>query len=114
MAKAHMGPERRKFVADSHHTAVDGETRRHILAAAERLFIERGFKGVSMKDVADAVQVTPAALYYHFPGGKGELFVETIRQFLREMAERAFQGLESASSFCERLIVLTRNVLTVP
>src|SRR5262249_40003724 len=74
----------------------------------------RGFKGVSMKDVADAVKVTPAALYYHFPGGKGELFVETIRQFLRELAERVFQGLESAPSFRARLTVLTENVLTVP
>src|SRR5215470_20338096 len=93
--KAPMGPDKRKIAADKHPAAADRETRRHILAAAEGFFIERGFKGVSMKDVADAVQVTPAALYYHFPGGKGELFVETLRQFLREIAERVFQGLES-------------------
>jgi AcrR family transcriptional regulator len=67
-----------------------------------------------MKEVAAAVQVTAAALYYHFPGGKDELFVETIRQFMREMAERAFWGLEAAPSFRVRLTLLTRNVLTLP
>jgi len=109
-----MRPDRQKTVAQSYHAAADHETRGQILQAAEALFIERGFKGVAMRDVADAVQVTPAALYYHFPGGKAELFVETIRQFLREMMERAFQGLALAPSFRARLTMLTRNVLTVP
>jgi AcrR family transcriptional regulator len=109
-----MRPDRRKPVGHSHPVAADRETREQILQAAEELFIERGFKGVAMRDVADAVQVTQAALYYHFSGGKDELFVETIRRFLREMAERAFQGLESAPSFRARLTLLTRNVLTVP
>ncbi len=109
-----MRPDRQKTVAQSHPAAADHETRGQILQAAEALFIERGFKGVAMRDVADAVQVTPAALYYHFPGGKAELFVETIRQLLREMMERAFQGLASAPLFRARLTLLTRNVLTVP
>jgi AcrR family transcriptional regulator len=106
--------DRRKTMAHSHPAAADRETRGQILQAAEELFIERGFKGVAMRDVADAVHVTSAALYYHFPGGKGELFVETIRQFLHAMAERAFHGLESAPSFRARLTMLTQNVLTVP
>src|SRR5260370_8646984 len=67
-----------------------------------------------MKEGATAVQVTPGALYYHFPGGKDELFVETIRQFLREMIERAFRGIESTPDFRARLTLLTRNVLTTP
>jgi AcrR family transcriptional regulator len=109
-----VNAEGRGIAAESHPAAAEGETRRHILAAAEEYFIERGFKGVSMKDVADAVHVTPAALYYHFPRGKGELFVETIRRFLREMLARAFQGLEAAPDFRGRLTILTCNVLTVP
>jgi AcrR family transcriptional regulator len=109
-----MRPDRRKTMARSPSAAPDRETREQILQAADELFIERGFKGVAMRDVADAVQVTQAALYYHFPGGKGELFVETLRQILREMVEHAFRGLESAPSFRTRLTMLTRNVLTVP
>jgi TetR/AcrR family transcriptional regulator, cholesterol catabolism regulator len=92
----------------------DRATREQILDAAEALFVDRGFKGVSMRAVADAVRVTQAALYYHFPGGKEELFRETLRRFLGEIVERAFQGVESTPDFRERLIVLTRNVLSVP
>src|SRR5260370_1343985 len=91
-----MRPDRQKTVAQSHPAAADHETRGQILQAAEALFIERGFKGVAMRDVADAVQVTPAALYYHFPGGKAGLFVETSRPWFRAMMERAVQGLAQA------------------
>jgi len=109
-----MKPERRMPSAADGPQAADGETRRQILDAAEGLFVARGFKGVSMKDVADAVRVTPAALYYHFPEGKEELFAETIRHIFRETAERAFVGLDASSGFRERLTTLTRNVLTLP
>ena len=89
----------------------DHETRRHILKAAEDLFIARGFKGVAMKDVADAVKVTSAALYYYFPGGKEELFADTIRQMLQEALERAFQLPDAPADFRQRLTRLTENLL---
>jgi AcrR family transcriptional regulator len=107
-----MRPERRRATAT--HSAADRETRRQILDAAEALFIERGFKGVSMKDVADAVEITAAALYYHFPNGKEELFAETIRHFFEQTMERAFLAIEGVSDFRERLTLITRNVLTMP
>ncbi len=89
----------------------DHETRRHILKAAEDLFIARGFKGVAMKDVADAVRVTSAALYYYFPGGKEELFADTIQQVLQEALERALQLPEAPADFRQRLTRLTENLL---
>lgn len=105
----------RRWTAMAGHTRMaDRETRRKILEAAEALFIEHGFKGVSMKDVAHVVEITPAALYYHFPGGKEELFADTIRHFLKQTLERAFQAMEPDSSFRERLMQLTRNILAIP
>ncbi|HEY7780844.1 MAG TPA: TetR/AcrR family transcriptional regulator [Ktedonobacterales bacterium] len=106
--------DKRRTDATRHVGAPDRETRRQILAAAEALFIEHGYKGASMKDVAEAVAITPAALYYHFPGGKEELFADTVSQFLRETLERAFQAVEPDRDFRERLTQLTRNVLSVP
>lgn len=88
-----------------------------ILEAAEALFLERGFKGVSMKDVAEALCITPAALYYHFPRGKEELFAATIRHFLQQMLARAFAPLQSippTASFRDRLTLLTRDLLRLP
>jgi AcrR family transcriptional regulator len=42
--------------------------RREVLDEAARLFHERGYMGVSMDHVADAVGLTKGSLYHHFPG----------------------------------------------
>src|SRR3546814_10910828 len=41
-------------------------TRAAILAAAEELFASRGFATTRLQDVADAVKMTRAALFYYF------------------------------------------------
>lgn len=43
------------------------EAREKILQTAIRLFHERGFKGVSMDDVADAAALKKANLFYYYP-----------------------------------------------
>jgi AcrR family transcriptional regulator len=48
-------------------------TRRRILEAAERLFLEHGFDGTSLRMLSAAAGVNLAAVNYHF-GGKEELF----------------------------------------
>ncbi len=55
--------------------------RQRILREATRQFVERGFDGVSIRDLAEACQVTNAALYYHFPD-KEHLFLEILEQGL--------------------------------
>ncbi|AAZ33828.1 helix-turn-helix domain containing protein [Pseudomonas savastanoi pv. phaseolicola] len=46
-----------------------------ILAAAGRMFIERGFEGASMEEIAKAAAVTRQTLYNRYPEGKESLFV---------------------------------------
>lgn len=41
-------------------------TREEILAVALDLFITKGYEGTSVRDIAEALGITPAALYYHF------------------------------------------------
>jgi TetR/AcrR family transcriptional regulator, transcriptional repressor for nem operon len=43
------------------------EMRLHILQRAQALFYERGFRGVSMEDVAAAAGIKKANLFYYFP-----------------------------------------------
>lgn len=43
-------------------------TRRRILAAAERLFVLRGYTAVTMEDIARQAKVSLATVYLHFPG----------------------------------------------
>ena len=43
-----------------------GDTRRRILDVATELFRDRGYAGTSIRDIADGLGMTKAALYYHF------------------------------------------------
>jgi AcrR family transcriptional regulator len=43
-----------------------GDTRERILDVALELFTEQGFDGTSLREIAERLGVTKAALYYHF------------------------------------------------
>ena len=94
---------------------LDQETWRQILTAAKELFFAKGYKGLSMKEIADAVQVTPAALYYHFPKGKEDLFTKMIKTlFVEEGVVSIDQVLGTTRDLRERLNLLTTSLLTLP
>lgn len=62
----------------SARTGTAGPTRARIVDAALRLFSERGTVAVSVRELADAAQVTVPGLYYHF-ASKAELIREVYR-----------------------------------
>lgn len=64
-------------------TAKAAVTRQRLLEAAGDLFIEHGYHGISMQDIAAAAGLTKGALYGHFRS-KGQLLVEVIRWKLAE------------------------------
>ena len=52
-----------------HPRAVDGrrtDTRHRIHAVALEVFIERGWEGATLREIADRLGITRPALYYHF------------------------------------------------
>ncbi|ROS75333.1 TetR/AcrR family transcriptional regulator [Cellulomonas sp. PhB143] len=49
------------------------ETRRALAAAAERLFLERGYDAVTVADVAAEADTAVTTLFKHFPAGKSGL-----------------------------------------
>jgi len=79
-----------------------------ILNSATRLFIERGFNGVSMREIAEASKLTKAALYYHFKD-KEDLLCEVFYQFLNEI-EREIQIIQSQDLSVRRKI---RNFISL-
>lgn len=93
-------------------TERDQETRRSILKAAQKLFLAKGYKGVSMKDLAEQVHVTSAALYYHFPEGKLEIFTNMILMLSEEMHSSTVQVIAQVTSLEERLICLAEHQMT--
>jgi len=100
---------------DGPSSHLDQETWRQILTAAKDLFFAKGYKGVSMKEIADAVQVTSAALYYHFPKGKEDLFTKMIQTlFVDEGMAGLDQILGTTQDLRERLNLFTTSLLTLP
>ena len=71
----------------AHHPDA-GATGDRILDVAERLAQSRGFNGFSYADVADELDLTKAALHYHF-AGKAELGIALITRY----AERFMAAL---------------------
>ena len=72
-----------------------------ILAAALRLFAERGLDGTSMRDVAEAVGITKATLYHYFTS-KNDLFAAVLRRAHFD-AERVRAELDGPGPLSERL-----------
>ena len=72
------------------HTVSDSRNR--LLDTAQALFHERGYRAVTMQDIARELGIRQASLYYHVPEGKEQLFVEVASRSF----ERHRQGLEIA------------------
>ncbi|MDZ7796802.1 MAG: TetR/AcrR family transcriptional regulator [Candidatus Marinimicrobia bacterium] len=52
-----------------------------ILRVAIRFFSENGYKGTSMREIAGDLNITKAALYYHF-SGKEDIFIASLKHAL--------------------------------
>jgi AcrR family transcriptional regulator len=60
------------------------EVREKILAAARKLFVERGYDAVTMRGIAEAIEYSPTALYFHF---------QDKEALIRELCQRDFAAL---------------------
>ena len=72
-------------------------TRAQIFLAGEKLFAERGFDGVSVRDIAAEANCNLAAINYHY-GAKSELFLEIFRTRARELNKERQKLLREASA----------------
>ncbi len=62
----------------------EGPTAERILDAAEALFAEKGFAGTAVRDIASAVDLTPASLYNHF-ANKQALYEAVLERGIRPL-----------------------------
>jgi AcrR family transcriptional regulator len=60
------------------------DLRQQILSTASQLFIQHGYHGLAMRQIAEALGVSKAALYYHFKD-KEELLLAILDTYLDEM-----------------------------
>jgi AcrR family transcriptional regulator len=72
-------------------------TRGALVAAARKLFAERGYAGVGTEEIVRSAGVTRGALYHHFTG-KRDLFEAVYEQIEAELAERIATGALAAKA----------------
>ncbi len=63
-------------------------TRQAIMKAAVRLFAEKGYQGVSVRDIVSKARVNQAAINYHFKSKDG-LYLEVLKAGFDKLTEQA-------------------------
>jgi AcrR family transcriptional regulator len=71
-------------------------TRRALLDAARRVFLERGFHGASLDAVADAAGLTKGAVYSRFDS-KADLFLALLEERIEERIDQVRATIGSGS-----------------
>ena len=79
------------------------QTRAHLLAAATRLFVERGFSGTSLRDIAAEAGYTQGAFYSNF-ASKEDLFVELMRERSRTQVSDIGRTLSDPSASADDIL----------
>ncbi|PJF30257.1 MAG: TetR/AcrR family transcriptional regulator [Candidatus Thermofonsia Clade 1 bacterium] len=93
----------------------DSESRKRVLDAAERLFMERGYAAVTLRDIAQALNIKPASLYYHEAGGKEALFVAVVERSMARHSEGLRAALCAAGgSLREKLLAAAEWLFSQP
>lgn len=73
-----------------------------IIQAALRLFKEKGFKGTSIKSIADVAEVSPVSIYNYF-GSKDNLVALCVNDLFEEITQQAEDILKSNLAFNTKL-----------
>lgn len=81
------------------------ETRRNderILAAARKVFSEKGYEAASMQDIADAAQISRGPLYYRYKTKK-DIFLKTMEVYFKDEMASQFHLLLQDKPFAEKI-----------
>ena len=94
----------------------DTETRDRLFKAAERLFADRGFKRVTVRDICRAARANVAAVNYHF-GDKLGLYREVLQTAIdgmratNDLARQAGEGQPPEEQLRRYIEIFVRRVL---
>jgi AcrR family transcriptional regulator len=89
------------------------DLREQIMRAARTLLIERGYRGLTMREIAEAVNVSKAALYYYFKD-KEQLLAAILDAYLDDM-EALLAPLEAADlPVRQKVSIMVEQILSQP
>jgi AcrR family transcriptional regulator len=85
-------------------------TREAILAAAERLFEERGFDNVTVAEIADAANVSVKTLFVYFRSKEDLVFTDTwLLDLCLDAIRRRPEGASPAEAVTRALVAVLRD-----
>lgn len=90
-------------------TGGTGGTRARIQAVALELFTDQGYEKTSLREIAERLGVTKAALYYHFKS-KDDIVNSFVLDRIERLDQLVVWAVEQASDAAGRRAVLTRYV----
>ena len=97
-------------------TAGDPAMRNQLLKLAEQMFAERGYDGVSLRDLADEAGLTPAMIHYYFKNKDGlyaAMLDDVTSRLLGQIEEAAAVG-KSEDPFRSLMDIASKTVLAEP
>ena len=87
-------------------------SKKKILGTAIVLFAQKGYSGLSMRQLAQAVDMSVAAIYHHFPD-KNALYLEAVRFAFSDKEQVFAQVWESDCPAEEKLGGFIRSLINV-
>jgi len=84
-------------------------TKKYIIETARQLFSKFSYFGVSMGDIAKKLNITKAALYYHFTGKK-EIYEKVLENVFNELSLSINQALKE-KTIDKKLRKLIKNYI---
>ncbi len=89
---------------------IAADSKKRIFETASELFSEFGFLGISMGSIAKHLNITKAALYYHFKSKK-ELYLKVLENSYENLFKTINRGVEQAETSEQKLSLLIQNYL---
>jgi AcrR family transcriptional regulator len=89
-----------------------GDTRARIQQVAVELFTEHGYEGTSLREIAERLDVTKAALYYHFKS-KEDIVRSLVEDYYGQMDALIAWGRDQPRTAGLRSDILSRYVRIV-
>ncbi|GAB3945910.1 TetR/AcrR family transcriptional regulator [Spirosoma harenae] len=85
------------------------EMRKLILDGAQKLFLENGYDKVSIRNIADSIEYSPATIYLYYKDKNELLFALHQRGFVKMVGE--FLPLQQLADPFERLVEMGRSYI---
>ncbi len=89
------------------------DARSRIMEEAMRLFVTRGYDGISMREIAEAVGITKAAIYYHYRD-KEEVLLAILRSLLAAIERLIDEAQADGGSTRDQLERVMAGIFAMP